>query len=147
MQNTKEVNWGADIRRAPEVKDGETIVFSECGRSLNNVCYRSHYFRIVKPEFGPHELLVKHGGGQERFSLGYGDTVPSMISTLGKMDSDTRYLAIYLMYDIRKDAGRHATAETAAKYERAFVDGKLKKRKLPRQGRVKVWIESNNLIQ
>ena len=58
-------NWGAETWRQPSIKEGDTVLFSEHGRIIGNVDRRSHWFKLVKAQYGPMALLVKHGGGEE----------------------------------------------------------------------------------
>ena len=135
---TQEQNWGAEAFRAPDIEETDTIIFSECGRVLDNVCYRAYYFRIVKAGFGGYYLLVKHGGGQERLHIGYRDR---FIESLRQMDSDNRYFMIFTLYDTAKKARRDGETETASAYRMAHAEGRLKKRKLPGRDAFKIWIE------
>ena len=70
-------NYGRDAWRQPETAEGEETLFHEPGRLLPSVhdgvrptdC-RSHSFKIVNPNFGDYALIVRHGGGTERVTLG-----------------------------------------------------------------------------
>jgi len=145
---TEERNWGAEECRAPTIYEGDELLFSECGRVIkartyghdgNGIDYRSHYFRIVKRS-GRAFLLVKHGGGEERFEIDY--NAKRAAQFFEPFDSNQRYLLMHMLFQIYKHAQRAASEETAAKYKQAFVNGRLKKRKMPRSDVVKVWIES-----
>jgi len=138
MSNT-EKNWGDDPLRAPTLQDGDIIIIDACGRVINNVCYRSHYFRLVGVKHGGSALLVKHGGGEQRINLKWPPR--QLIEGLRDMEPEAQYLALHLIHKISGDAARDAAGNTAKLYEQAFVDGRLKKRKMPRQQAVKVWIE------
>jgi hypothetical protein len=132
-------NWGSEAWRQPEPLPTDVVLYSECGRSLNNIDFRSHSFKLVKAQFGGYFALVRHGGGDERLSLGYSHMgIERMFSQL---DSDSRYLLLHQFFDIAHNANRAATDNTAGEYRKAFVDGRLKKRKLPAQGIWKIWIE------
>ena len=134
-----EKNWGAEPFRAPDLSEGDTLIYSECGRVLDNTCYRSHYFRLVRGQYGGYYLLVKHGGGQERTKIAYSNRI---IPSLENLDSDARYFIFHTMHRIELEARTLAVENTASKYRAAFVNGKLKKRKLRGQPSVKVWIEN-----
>src|SRR3990167_982040 len=132
-------NWGAEAWRAPATEDGDTILFSEHGRVLGNVCYRSHYFRVVRGKYGSISLLVKHGGGQEcltDYLLG------KILPALALLDSDNRYLTMYAIHQAYKKGNQAGIESTSNKYVSAFVEGRLRKRRLPKQHRVKVWIDA-----
>ena len=131
-------NYGAEEWRKPSVEDGETIIYSECGRVLDNVCMRSHWVLIVKGKYGGYYLIVKHGGGQERFRVDYSDRI---IRALQSLDSDSRYIIMYDLLNAYTNGSRKGREETEGLFKKAFVDGDLKKRKFPKQGITKVWIE------
>ena len=117
----------------PALGERDTLLFDEPGRCGGLDCH-SHHFRLVK-NCGT-VLLVRHGGGDERIYV----SLPKGFSFDG-MDSNTRYFlfhAIYYAHHTGEQEGREATTR---KYNSAFVDGRLKKRKLPARGVVKVWIE------
>jgi len=139
LERRPDGNWGADPRRAPPLAEGDTLLRDECGRIINRIDYRSHYLRLVKAQFGGYYILVKHGGGTERVSIGYGSRVPAIIAGLGSEDA---YLLMYEMRDINAEAERRVSASTAATYRRAFAEGLLKKRKVRGSAAVKVWIDS-----
>ena len=65
MSHTPERNWGAEPERMPSVRADEVVMCSEHGRVIGNTCYRSHWFIMVKPEFGRYILRVKHGAGEQ----------------------------------------------------------------------------------
>lgn len=134
-----EKNWGAEPWRAPEVSKGDELIFSECGRILDHIDYRSHYFRVVKAEIGGYRLLVKHGGGQEEFGIGHGKRI---VTALLVLDSDTRYFTLHEIYRVHVEAGRSAAETTAQKYREAFVNGTLVKRKIRGRDGYKVFFKS-----
>ena len=83
--------------RQPTIQNGDTIIFSEHGRSVNNVCFKSHWLMLVKAEFSGYYILVKHGAGEERISVGYGHTATGLLA-LSALDADQRYLVLYTLY-------------------------------------------------
>lgn len=121
-------NWGAEKWREPKIADDETVIFSEHGRVLNKTCFRSHWHTLVKAEFGGYWLLTKHGGGEERFSLGY-SFQSTWIHAAESMDSDQRYLLLHALYNAYSTGGQEAREATANKYAMAFLEGRLKRRK------------------
>jgi len=141
IEQRTEENWGAEAWRKPTIKAGDVELFSEYGRIIGNVDYRSHWFVLVKSETGSQAaLIVKHGGGEERIPLGYTSGL-NAVKSFSALDSEGRYLTMHLLYRIHTEARRMAAEETRATYNRAFVDGRLKKRKLRGVASVKVWIE------
>jgi hypothetical protein len=135
-----ERNWGAEEGRAPDLEVGDTLLFSEPGRVLDNVCYRSHYFRLVRSECGDNVLLVKHGGGQERIRQW---ALRKSVNGLRVLDSDARYLMLYALYQMHSAGNTEGSERTREIYRRAFVDGRLRKRKC--KAGVKVWIEPEQI--
>ena len=98
-------NYGSEPWREPKPEEGDTVIFSEFGRVLDKTDCRSHWFMMVKVRIGGYNLLVKHGGGQERIELGYlhsyhrtGET-SRIIRAMEDMDTDARYL----MRNVSKD--------------------------------------------
>jgi hypothetical protein len=147
MEEREKRNWGDDPRRAPTLQDGDTMLYSECGRVIKNsyghkdgIDYRSHYFTLVKREFGGVDLLVKHGGGEERFQLDYSKARATQF--FEPLDSTQRYLLMHLFYNVNSKAKQRATEETANRYRTAFAKGALKKRKVRGSDNVKVWIDN-----
>lgn len=136
-------NWGAETWRQPKEQDGDVLLSSEHGRIIGRIDYRSHWFKLVKQRFGGIALLVSHGGGEERITLGHctGDAIAAACSVL---DPDTRYKLLHAILDVSHDASRAARDKTAAEYRTAFAAGTLKKRKMRGQAKCKVWIETTS---
>lgn len=125
----------------PRDHEDQTLVFDEPGRVLNNVCYRAYYFRVIKPEFGPYMLLVKHGGGTESWRMEY---TKQVIDALASLDSDSRYLILHAIMRAHQESARIASEKTAAIWRRAAAEKRLKTRKV--KGGVKVWIEEKACV-
>lgn len=129
-----EKNWEAEEWRQPAIDADDTMIFSECGRITHKTDFRSHWFKVVKQKYGPACLLVKHGGGEERFRLNY--LAEHTLPLWDRFTSDERYMMLYMLYDSITDARRQAAMTTAHKYQLAFLEGRLKRRK--RQNRYHV---------
>ncbi len=116
---------------APTLKDGDVLLFDEPGRcgGMDSHC---HHYRFLKGS----TLLVAHGGGEERMRV----SLPRGFS-LDVLDSNTRYWIFNAIHHAAKDAEREAEKNTSYEYRKAFADGRLKKRRLPKRGVCKVWIE------
>lgn len=145
---TEERNYGAEPWRAPTLKEDDALLFSECGRVVKahtyghddcGIDYRSHYFRIVRARYGGCFLLVKHGGGEERFQLDYSKARIGQF--FEPLDSTQRYLLMHLFYNVHSQAKQATREKTAHEYKTAFANGKLKKRKQRGSSTIKVWIE------
>jgi hypothetical protein len=135
--------WEKEPWRAPTLVDGDELIFCEHGRILDaqtdrGVDCRSHWFRVVKSRLGLYLLLVKHGGGEEHIPFGYSRRT---VEALHPLSSDARYWLLHEFYRMHRDSREITVRETVTRYQKAFVDGRLKKRKLPARGVVKVWIE------
>src|ERR1017187_6710586 len=119
----------------PTLMDGDTLLFDEPGRcgGMDSHC---HHYRLVKRYSYGTILLVRNGGGDKIVRLSF----PRGFSLDG-MDSNTRYWLLNAIYHASSDGERSGIDKTSQQYRKAFVDGRLKKRKLPAQGVVKVSIE------
>lgn len=147
---THEQNFRTDPLFAPELLEGDVIMYDEPGRIIYRpkelaryegeaTDYRSHWYRLIKPRFGPWTLLVKHGGGTERVELGYDyNNFPAIFDPL---TSDARYLLMNQLMLTHRAGQDNERAAVANRYKAAFVEGRLKKRKYPKQSTYKVWIE------
>ena len=126
--------WASDPRRMPTVGPLDTVIFSEHGRVINHVDYRSHWLCVFKPQFGCYVLAVKHAAGEERIELGYGMD-KTIVDTLGGMDPDTRYLFLNRFLSINHDA----TNRAESKWRTAVAKGEVK-RKYGRGGYRAEWV-------
>jgi hypothetical protein len=118
----------------PALGERDVLLYDEPGRcgGMDSHC---HHYRLVKD--GPWvSLLVRHGGGDERMHL----SLPRGFA-FDSLDSSTRYWVFSAIYHASSDARRAGEYSSAQKYTRAFVDGRLKKRKNRGADKVKVWIE------
>lgn len=137
------VNYGAQAWRQPDIAEGDTVLYSECGRIMDHTDYRSHWYMLVKPRIGFYTLLVKHGGGQERITLTYSDHIAR---ALGQLDSDARYFMLHTLHDSYRVGESVGYENGITEYRRAFVDGRLKKRKERNSNRYKVFIEPVRVV-
>lgn len=125
------------------------------GFVMDNVTYESHRFwvhflkprPITNPNYTPQArdrrcsgvlVVVHHGGGWEVWR---GDSM--LAAALERYGDDDKglFLLCWFMVDAAREAHQRGYGEAKGEYQRAFVDGRLKKRKLPARGAVKVWIE------
>lgn len=148
---TTETAWELDPRRAPTLAEGEELVYCEHGRIIyrtpekipgQGTDCRSHWFRVVRRS-GAYFLLVHHGVGEERVSLGY--SYRNFTAMFDPLNSDARFWLFWTILDVHHNAQRAARDQAATEYKQAFVDGRLKKRKMPGRPDTKVWIETFNL--
>lgn len=120
----------------PALTDNDVLLFDEPGRcgGMDSHC---HHYRLVR-HIG-YDLLVRHGGGDERFRI----SLPrNFFDALEAMDSNTRYWILNAIFHAYHDGTMAGLTEGAGRYRAAFAEGRLKKRKLPGQSGVKVWIGS-----
>lgn len=128
----------------PEPENGEAILFEEPGRcspqinGTGSTDYHSYNFRFFG-NGGRYTLAVKHGGGVERFDMGWSYT--RLPEILCKLDSNERYLMLYALMRAHQNERRITGERVNGIWRKAFVEGRLKKRKMPGRESVKVWIE------
>lgn len=121
----------------PELREGDEMLHDEPGRCGGLDCH-SHHFRLVKAR-GSYDVLMRHGGGDECFSLGsFGKLVAPSFAAL---DSNARYWLLHALYSTHKDAKRVAEESTAREWRQAAAEKRIKTRKFPARGAIKVWIE------
>lgn len=121
-----ERNWGAEPGRRPTIGALDRLVVSEHGRIVGRTDYRSHWLCIVKQEYGGYVLLVKHGGGEERIGLGFAYRMDPVLRGMEAMDSDTRYLTMYALYEMHRDA----VSATDAKWRAAIAENRVERRRV-----------------
>jgi hypothetical protein len=118
----------------PMIEEGEKIIFDEPGRCGGQDSHSFHY-RLMSDG----ALVVRHGGGDERIS--YLSNSKALIEALTLLDSNSRYWILNAIYHAQSSAARKATAMEAERWHKAAADKRIKTRKLPSSGSVKVWIE------
>ena len=136
-----ECNYGV---AGPKMEEGETIVYDEQGRCKPQVNgkggtdYHSHHFRVFKAEYGGHRFAVKHGGGDESYSM-YAHT--RVVEILAILDSDARYLMLHALWKQWSDGENLGRDQSDKLWRTAAAEKRIKTRKMPGQAMVKVWIE------
>jgi hypothetical protein len=120
----------------PTLEDGDALLVDAPGR-CGGLDAHSHHFRLVRNgSLVFPKLLVRHGGGEERFRI----SLPNVDALLA-LDPDAQYWILHAIYYAHSDADREAAQRTSDRYIRAFASGKLRKRKVRGCDAVKVWIE------
>lgn len=125
----------------PALRERDELLMDEPGR-CGGLDSHSHHYRLVSA--CGLQLLVRHGGGDERVYIslpngrnGSGGALDALLA----LDSDARYWFLNALYHAHAD-GRQDGAERASRAHReAFADGRLRKRKMRGCDSVKVWIE------
>lgn len=136
---------GTRPANGPDVLGGDTILWDEPGRcrpqigGSGGVDYHSHHFRVVGYRHGADALLVRHGGGDEVIELCRLDRVPELLALLP--DSDARFLFLHTLYSAHSEAASAARESEAHRWRAAIADGRARKRRYPKRGTTKVWIE------
>lgn len=120
----------------PDLGERDELLSDEPGR-CGGIDSHSHHYRLVKTS-GTIDLLVRHGGGQERFRL---SCPPALRQTLAAMDTNARYWMLNAIYQAHSDSALDAREATSQAWRTAAVEGRLKTRKKRGAGIVRVWIE------
>lgn len=126
----------------PTLQDEDKLLYDEPGR-CGGLDSHSHHYRVVS-NYGQLLVLVRHGGGDERFPLGL---YKNQQEILANLDSDARYWLLNAFYRACSKAKRDATEKEAAKWRLAAAEKRIKTRKMPKRGTVKVWIESEQIVR
>lgn len=117
----------------PTLEENDKLLADEPGRCGGSDSHHLH-LRLVK-NCGL-SLLAKHGGGEERLRL----SGPIADVLLG-LDSNARYWLLAAVYHAHSDGERQGREKTVHTWRKAAAEKRIKTRKLPSQGVVKVWIE------
>lgn len=123
--------------QAPDLLGGDELLFDEPGR-CGGLDSHSHHLRVVRRRYGGFTLAVRHGGGDERVNLG---STRMAIDGLAALDSNARYWLLLRLYHVQSDAACHAIEVCDSKWRKAAAERRIKTRRLPARGMVKVWIE------
>lgn len=141
----KTIEHHAEEWRYPAVPEGDTVIFREPGRVLDlkseggnyNVCFRSFAYAVTNGKHGHQSILrVRSGLGDRSQAI-----AKEAVKALESMDSDARFFLCHAMREAFDEGAKAEGARVARQYQQAFVDGRLKKRKVRGQDSAKVWIE------
>lgn len=127
----------------PVLLDRDELLYDEPGRCGGLDCH-AHHFRLVKTSY-TYDVLVRHGGGQERFSIGVVGRL--LVPSLASLDSNGRYWLLHTLYSVREDTRRAAEDMVSFRWRTAAAEKRIKTRKIRGQGKVKVWIEPIPQVQ
>jgi hypothetical protein len=122
----------------PDIQQGDVLLCDEPGR-CGGLDSHSHHFRFVKSRSSGYALLVRHGGGDERISLW--DHCAGLCNALAALDSNGRYWLLHSVYGLQRDSARAARDQSDAAWRNAAAHKRIKTRKYPAKGTIKVWIE------
>ena len=142
--NTPET--GVHPINAPETPERCEIVYDEPGRccpTLNgkpyHIDHHSRHYRLFKDDIGQFRAVVRHGGGTVEFGNDY--DWGRIAKIMEPMDSDTRFILFMSIESLCKHAERDAVSQEAHRWRAAIADGRARKRRYPKRGTTRVWIE------
>ena len=124
----------------PEMREGETLLYDEPGRCGAGDSHAYH-FRITL-ECGRIWLLVRHGGGDRRMTFGWGKGITGPLTAL---DSNSRYWLLCAAFHGMNSAAQEARDLERAEWQQAAAEKRIRTRKQPRRGFIKVWIEPKSI--
>lgn len=109
-------------------------------------CYGSHAIKLAKQRFNTDLfILMQHGGGREVLRVPAFYDGGALEAAILAMPERLQYALLYSIWKTAAAARSQAQSETGQKYAKAFVEGRLKKRR--RQGRVYIEIESPAVVE
>lgn len=125
------------------------------GFVVNGVTYESHHITLyiaragaVKEGKTRHHtetevdlyMRMRHGGGTEYYAMDC-HLLELHVDSILALDDRTLYAMLYFAWDVRDKAITYGAERASDCFRQAFVEGRLKRRKIPGQNRFKVWIE------
>jgi hypothetical protein len=122
--------------KPPELKEDETLLYDEPGR-CGGLDSHSFHYRLVS-RFSSVYLVVRHGGGDERFRL---SSTTTLLETLTAMGSTARYWVFNALYHAHSYAKREGREGEAMRWRQAAAEKRIRTRKNRGENTVKVWIE------
>jgi hypothetical protein len=132
--------------RAPELREGEEIIFDLPGR-CGGMDSHSFHIRLIRNPHSVEELFlaVRHGGGEERFPLkSHGPGEKVLIKCLERLPDDERYWMLLSFYYCVAEAARTASECESAKWKLAAAEKRIKVRR--RRGMMYVEIAAPPVI-
>lgn len=121
----------------PTLTEYDTLLYDEPGR-CGGVDSHCHHYRLVLSHGRSLDLLVKHGGGEERIRLSNSKALRPILDVL---DSNPRYWLMNSIAHASSDARQQGEASANERWRRAAAEKRIKTRKLPHGRGVKVWTE------
>ncbi len=121
---------------APGLDAADILLHDEPGR-CGGLDSHSYHYRLVR-QYGSTFLLVRHGGGDERFRLSCTNV---LLDGLAEMDSTLRYWTFNAIYHAGSDAQKKARENEAARWRQAAAEKRIRTRKARGATTIKVWIE------
>lgn len=111
----------------------------------NGVTYESHTFHVDFGKSGSRtgpdaNLYVRHGGGWESLAVRH-MIAAALKSLLDAGDTRAAFFLCWEAFEQVRNAYNRGISDSSAHFKKAFVDGRLKKRKLRGRDAAQVWIE------
>ena len=123
----------------PDIPEGHILLFDEPGRcNRGDGDSHSFHYRVAADRGCDYRLYVRHGGGDESFRISSGRAV---VTALTALDSYGRYWVLNAMYHAAADKGRAARDKEHQLWVEAAAQKRIKTRRFPARGHIKVWIE------
>jgi len=122
----------------PELKADDTLIYDEPGRcgGLDSHC---HHFRLVKDRWGDVAILVRHGGGDERFSIAkYMPGMTQLLAAMERQDTNGRYWFMHLLHSIHHNAESAAKSRERGIWAMAAIEKRIKVRRRNGQTRAEI---------
>jgi hypothetical protein len=113
---------------APELDVPDEIMYDLPGR-CGQCDSHSFHFTIVKNHRTSRMLYVRHGGGQESYSIGSGvrNHRQGILDALERCpDDDARYWLVQTLYHTLREVKDEATTKERETWKRAAREGRLK---------------------
>lgn len=117
---------------APELADNDRLLYDLPGR-CGGCDSHSYHFRVTTCG----DVLVRHGGGVERFSIG---SHRPAFKLLASLDDNGRYWFVQLVYHVQNDAKCRTGERISHEWATAIAEKRIKKQK--RGNSVRVSIEA-----
>jgi hypothetical protein len=113
--------FGVHPVNPPTLRDGEVLLYDEPGR-CGGIDSHCHHYRLVS-HGGTLQLLVKHGGGEER--IDYLSNSKALRALFDAMDSNGRYWMLNAMWHAQSNAASEARRLEAAKWRNAAFEKRI----------------------
>jgi hypothetical protein len=118
----------------PALADNDRLLFDEPGRCGGQDSHCHHYCVVVNTGDRV-ELLVRHGGGEERIRLSNGKAV---VGALAALDSNGRYWLLNALYHAQNAAARMARENEHMRWTGAALDKRIKVNRRGRRHTVEI---------
>ena len=123
---------GVHPMNAPEPDKLDILLHDEPGPAAG-LDSHSHHYRLVRRD-GTVLLLVRHGGGDERFRL---SCTGSLLDAFAVMDSTARYWMFNAIYHAHSDAARESREKETMRWRTAAAEKRIRTRKKRGENAVK----------